>query len=69
MGSMLLFIRTINENVIKENQNEFPKEGSKNIIHEGLKSGWSVCKAKGHYLEFVMSVMGSESCLRNIFCS
>jgi hypothetical protein len=31
------------------------------MIHERLKSGWSICKAERHYEKLVMAFMSADS--------
>ena len=62
---MCLHIPTINKDIIEEYENKLPKKRSQDIIHQGLKGGWNICKAKGHNEKFVMPLMGAECCLPN----
>jgi hypothetical protein len=52
---------TINEDVIKENQDKLLKVRFQYFIHDTLEGGWSIAKAKRHDQEFIMSLMSSES--------
>ena len=57
---------TINENIIKEYQNEFSQVGPKYFIHQCLECGRGICEAKWHDQKFIVAIMCVESCFRDI---
>ena len=57
---MFLIGAAINQNIIKENDNELAQTGSKGGIHGALKRPWGFCQSKGHDSEFELAKMGLE---------
>ena len=51
---------TIDEDIIKEDQNEFSKVGPKYFIHQCLKCGRSISEAKGHDQKFIVTIIFVE---------
>jgi len=43
------------------------QEWAKNVVHQSLKSRWSVGESKGHYEKLVVSISCAKSCLRYVF--
>jgi hypothetical protein len=42
---------TIDENIIKENEDKMMEKRTKDTIHKTLESGWSITQDKGNYQE------------------
>ena len=57
---------TIDENIIKEDQNEVLQVGSKYFIHQFLEHGRGICEAKWHEHKFIVAIMCAERCFRDI---
>ena len=57
---------TIDEDIIKEDQNEVSQVGPEYCIHQCLECGRSSCEAKWNDQKFIMSIMCVESCFRDI---
>ena len=57
---------TIDEDIIKEDQNEVSQVGSEYLIHQFLERGRGICEAKWHDQKFIMAIMCAESCFRDI---
>ena len=57
---------TIDEYIIKEDQNEVSQVGPKYFIHQFLERGRGICEAKWHDQKFIMAIMCAESCFRDI---
>ena len=57
---------TIDEDIIKEDQNEVPQVGSKYFIHQCLECGRGICEAKWHDQKFIMVIMCVEIFFRDI---
>ncbi|GAB2279037.1 hypothetical protein Dimus_039321 [Dionaea muscipula] len=55
--------RAIDQNIVKEYQNELPQIRLINVIHQGLKCGRRVGQAERHHPEFIMAAMSSEGSL------
>lgn len=63
---MILEGATVNENIIKEDDDEMAEVLSEDAVHSRLERGWCIAKTKRYYLELVMAVVSSESHFRNI---
>lgn len=37
------------------------------MVHQGLESSWGIGKAKGHYQELTVALMGSEGSFQYVF--
>ena len=59
---------TIDEDIIKEEQNEVSQVGLKYFIHQCLEHGRGICEAKWHDQKFIMALMCVESCFKDIIC-
>ena len=57
---------TIDEDIIKEDQNEVSQVGLKYFIHQFLERGRGICEAKWHDQKFIMAIMCAESSFRDI---
>ena len=57
---------TIDEDIIKEDQNEVLQVGLKYFIHQCLERGRGICEAKWHDQKFIIAIMCVESCFRDI---
>ena len=57
---------TIDEDIIKEDQNEVSQVGPKYFIHQCLEHGRGICEAKWHDQKFIMAIMCVKSCFRDI---
>ena len=66
MLEMLIPGFTIDEDIIKEDQNEVLQVGPKYFIHQCLERGRGICEAKWHDQKFIMAIMCAESCFRDI---
>ena len=66
MLEMLSPCFTIDEDIIKEAQNEVSQVGPKYFIHQFLEHGRGICEAKWHDQKFRMAIMCTESCFRDI---
>jgi hypothetical protein len=67
MGEMCLPSFSIDENIIKENQDEMTKERMKYMIHETLKSGGRITKVEWNNQELIVTLMGFECSIGNVF--
>lgn len=54
---------------MKENKYKFSKMVRKYLIHERLKSSRCISQAKWHDFELIVTLMGFEGSLINVFCS
>ena len=63
MGKMKLTSFSIDENVIKENQYKMTEERMEDMIHETLKSGGSITRAKGHEQELIVTLVSLKCSL------
>ena len=59
---------TINEDIIKEVQNEVSQVGPEYFIHQCMECGRRIHEAKWHDQKFIMTIMCAESCFRDIIC-
>jgi hypothetical protein len=50
----------------KKNKDEYPDEVLKYVVHQRLKSGWSVRQTEWHHEEFKVPVMNAEGDLMDI---
>ena len=66
MLDMLIPSFTIDEDIIKEDQNEVSQVGPKYFIHQFLECGRSLCQAKWHDQKLIVAIMCAESCFRDI---
>ena len=57
---------TIDEDIIKEDQNEVPQVGPKYFIHQCLERGRGTCEANWHDQKFIMAIMCAEIYFRDI---
>ena len=57
---------TIDEDIIKEDQNEVSQVGPKYFIHQCLECGRGICEAKWHDQKFIMALMCVESFFKDI---
>ena len=57
---------TIDEDVIKDDQNEVPQEGPEYFIHQCLECGRSIPEAKWHDQKLIVAIICAESCFRDI---
>ena len=57
---------TVDEDIIKKYQNEFPQIGSEDLIHQGLECGRSISETKGHDQKLIVAIMCVESYFRDI---
>ena len=57
---------TIDEDIIKEDQNEVPQVRPKYFIHQFLERGRGICEAKWHDQKFIVAIMCAESCFRDV---
>ena len=58
----------MDEDIIKEDQNEVSQVGPEYFIHQCLECGRRICEAKWHDQKFILAIMCAESCFRDIFC-
>jgi hypothetical protein len=56
----------VDEDVIEENKDKFPKKWPQHRVHESLKCSRSVRETKWHDQELKMAMMSSECSLFNI---
>ena len=63
---MLIPCFTIDEDIIKEDQNEVSQVGPKYFIHQFLEHGRSICEAKWHDQKFIVAIMCAKRCFRDI---
>lgn len=56
----------VNQNIIKENQNEFPKERMKYLIHQTLEARGCICESKCHYQEHIVILMNAKHGFRYV---
>ena len=66
MLEMLRPFFTIDEDIIKEDQNEVSQVGPKYFIHQCLERGRSICESKWHDQKFIMAIMCAKNCFRDI---
>ena len=57
---------TIDEDIIKEDQNKVSQVGLKYFIHQFLECGRGICETKWHEKKFIMAIMCAESYFRDI---
>ena len=57
---------TIDEDIIKEDQNEILEVGPKYFIHQCLEHGRIICEARWHEHKFIVALMCAESYFRDI---
>jgi hypothetical protein len=58
--------RTIDENVIKENQHKSPQVRAHDVVHQGLERCRGVGEPKRHDQELVLAVVSVERCLIDV---
>ena len=58
---------TVDEDVIKENNDKFSEIWFEKVVHKALKSGWGITKTEWHDQELIMAFMSSESSLWNVY--
>lgn len=56
-NEVLLSAKTVDKDVIEEDNDKFSKEIFKDIIHENLKSGWGISETERIHLELIMALM------------
>ena len=66
MLEMLIPCFSIDENSIKEDQNEVSQVGLEYFIHQCLECGRSICEAKWHDQKFIVAIICAEICFRDI---
>ena len=66
MSDMLNPCFTIDEDIIKEGQNEVPKVGPEYFIHQCLECRRSIREAKGHDQKLIVVTMCAEICFRDL---
>ena len=57
---------TIDEDIIKEDQNEVSQVGPKYFIHQCLECGRRIHEAKWHSQKVIVAIMCAEICIRDI---
>ena len=57
---------TIDEDIIKEDQNEVSQVGPEYFIHQCLECGRGICEAKWHDQKFIIAIMCAEIYFRDI---
>jgi hypothetical protein len=66
MLKVLLPSFAIDQQVIKEDQEELPQFLVEQMIHAILEGGWCISQPKRHYQELIESIVTSESNLGDI---
>ena len=66
MLEMLCPFFTIDEDIIKEDNNEIPQLGSKYFIRQCLECGSSIHEAKGNDQKFIVDIMCAKILFRDI---
>ena len=66
MLDMLSPCFTIDEDIIKEDQNEVSQEGPKYFIDQCLECGRIICEAKWNDQKLIVAIMYVKSCFRYI---
>ena len=66
MLEMLSPCFTIDEDTIKEDQNEVSQVGPELFIHQCVKCGGRISEAKGHDKKLIVSIMCAESHFRDL---
>ena len=56
----------IDEDIIKEDQNEVPQEGPKYYIHQFLECGRRISDAKGHDQKLIVSIICAKIRFRDV---
>lgn len=59
-------IETVNENIIKEHRHVFAQKWLECFIHGSLKSRGRITESEWHNLEFVMTLVYSKGCLKDV---
>jgi hypothetical protein len=67
MGNMVCPGFTIDENIIKENEDKMMEKRMENMVHETLESGGRITQAKGHDQEFIVTLTSTKNSPRNFF--
>lgn len=57
---------TVNQYIIKEDDNEFTQIGAEGSVHWYLKGRWGIAKPKRNYKKFVMVMVSAEGGLANV---
>ena len=57
---------TIDEDVIEEDKDKFPKIWFEKVVHKALKGRWGITKTEWHDQELIMAFMSSECSLWNV---
>ena len=57
---------TIDEDIIKEDQNKVSQVGTEYFIHQFLECGRSNCEAKWHDQKLIVAIKCAKSCFRDI---
>jgi hypothetical protein len=66
MGKMGLPSFSIDENIIKENQDKMAEERIEDMIHETLKSGGRIIEVEWNNQELIVILMSYECSLGNV---
>ena len=56
----------IEEDTIKEDQNEILQVGTKYFIHQCLECGMSIHEVKWHDQKFIVAIMCAKRCFRDV---
>ncbi|PHU22299.1 hypothetical protein BC332_07406 [Capsicum chinense] len=66
---MIAFVTGVDENVINLDYDEHVQVPLEHLVHQVHKGYWGICETKGHALKLEMSIVGSESCFKNVIFS
>ena len=66
MPKKLIPCFTIDEDIIKQDQNEVPQVGMEYFIHQFLECGRKILESKWHGQKLIVAIMCVESCFRDI---
>ena len=59
---MFLECDAIHHDVVQVCNNETVEERLENLVNEGAKRGWCICKAKRHNMELERAILGYVHC-------
>jgi hypothetical protein len=67
MGKMGWPSSTIDDNIIKENEDKMTEKRMEDMIHEALEGGGGITQDKGHDQELIVTLMSLKDSLGDVF--
>ena len=60
------FVLTIDQDIINVDNDTNVQKGFQDVLNQSLESGWGIGESKGHDLELIVTIAGTECSLLNV---